>query len=166
MILIFEGHDKSGKTTIAKELSKRLNIPRFKVQRDNFNWDPAANLKYLTEGVTQFICQTDASIILDRWHPSDFMYSKLFLRPVDMDIVKSIDARLAERNALIIYCYKDPEQFIVDEEDAAFVNPSMYGSMTSLYQQFAALYSKCRYIFLNTSDQDLEKQLDTIIKNI
>jgi thymidylate kinase len=163
-IIIFEGADKSGKTTIAKELSKRTGLPIFKVQRNKYNWDKDANLQYGTEQITQFLEQTGASVILDRFHPSDYMYSKLFGRTVNMKKVREIDARLAEIGTVIVYCYKDPEFYVEDEEDKDFVNSSMYDRMTSLYQQFATLSSSCKHIFLNTSDQDIEKQIKTIKK--
>ncbi len=49
-IIIFEGHDRSGKTTIAQALADNLKIPYFKVKRDKFWWDPMVNILYLDEG--------------------------------------------------------------------------------------------------------------------
>jgi thymidylate kinase len=164
IIIILEGHDKSGKTSIAKVLSEKIKVPIFKVVRNKYDWDKEANLKYGTEQITQFLQQTGASVILDRWHPSDFMYSKLFGRTVDLKKINGIDRRLSQLDAVIIYCYKHQDNYEVDEEDKDFVNPSMYGKMTSLYQQYASLYSQCRYIFLNTSDKNLDKQLKAIKK--
>jgi thymidylate kinase len=160
-IIIFEGHDKSGKSTIAAELSKQNNIPIFKVNRSKYWWDPEVNLKYLTEGITQFIEQTGQSVILDRWTPSDYMYSKLFDRDISYRKIADIDARLGKLNALIVYCYKDKEAFVHDEEDKDFIDITMYEKMTSLYEEFA-VNSKCRALWLNTSDQNLDAQLAKI----
>lgn len=165
-IIIFVGHDRSGKSTIAQELSKRTGIPYFKVQRDKHKWDPAANLQYLTGGITQFIEQTKASVILDRWHPCDYTYSNLFNREVDMNIVNEIDDKLSNMDALIVCCFKDEEQYEFDEEDKDFVNPSMYSDMTMLYRNYLMTHSECRYIFINTSDRDLEGQLKVIQSQI
>ena len=48
IILLFEGHDYSGKTQIARELSRLIDIPYFKNIRENeaFNRD---ELKYFTK---------------------------------------------------------------------------------------------------------------------
>lgn len=164
-VIIFAGHDKSGKSTIAKALSKELNIPIFKVQRDKRWWDPEVNLKYLTEGCTQMIEQTSMSVILDRWVDSDYMYSKLFDRDINYRKIWEIDERLSKLDTLLIVCYKEPSGYIVDEEDADYVNPKMYAAMTSYVNEFAN-QSKCRSIHINTTDQDLEKQINKIIENL
>ena len=162
MIIIFEGHDTSGKSSIAKALSEKINVPIFKVKRDKYWWDPIINLLYMTEGITQFIEMTKCSVIIDRWHPSDYMYSKLFDRDVSYRKIADIDDRLAQQHALIIYCYKDQEVFIDDKEDADFVNKSMYTRMTTLYREYEKI-SKCRSLWINTSNKNLEEQLKVII---
>lgn len=159
MIIIFEGADRSGKTTISTALSKMLNIPRFKVERNKYFWDVFCNINYLDEGVTQFIEQTQASVILDRWVPSDYVYSKLFNRDISYRKIWEIDQRFAEMNTLLVICYKDKDKYIVDEEDADFVNPSMYEKMFELYQEYVKQSKIKNVLFLNTSDEDLSQQL-------
>jgi len=161
-IIILEGHDRSGKTHIAKALSKELGISVFKVQRDNHNWSPEMNLKYLTEGISQFLEQVGSSVILDRWHPSDYMYDKLFGRPSDLTKILDIDKRLAKLNTLLVICYKTPEHYQEDPEDADFVNPTMYSQMTEYYKEFVDMSSIKRKLLLNTSDENINKQLHAI----
>ena len=160
-IVILEGHDKSGKSTIATALSEQLNIPIFKVVRNKYWWDPEINLKYLTEGITQFIEQTKTSVILDRWVPSDYMYSKLFNRPINYDTIFNIDERLSKLNTTIIYCHKNKEAFEFDEEDKEFINMTMYDKMTELYREYSDK-SKCNHLWLNTSDENLFEQTKQI----
>jgi thymidylate kinase len=164
-IIIFEGHDKSGKSTIAKALSAELDIPIFKVQRNKYWWDPMINLNYLTEGVTQFIEQMGPSVILDRWIGSDYMYSKLFDRDISYRKIWDIDERLSKLNTLVVICYKNKEAYIPDHEDKDFVDETRYTEMTSLINEYSQ-QSKCRCIHLNTSDENLEAQLNKIIENI
>lgn len=162
MIIIFEGHDQAGKTTIAKEVANQLRLPYFKVKRDNHNWNPADNLKYLTEGIQQVLDLKETSLVIDRWHASDYMYSKLFNRGCDYDLVWNIDKRMADLGALIVICYKDPEHYLHDDEDEEFVNESQYSEMTQYYREFATK-TKCKVIFINTSDQDLRDQTRRIL---
>jgi len=164
-IVIMCGHDRSGKSTISDALSGKLEIPIFKVQRDKYKWDHVANLAYGTDQICQFLEQTMSSVILDRFHPSDYVYSNLFGRKYDYDKVFDIDERLSKLNALIVICYKDENAYIPDEEDKDFITMADYPRMTELYNKFAVL-SKCRILFLNTSDENLEKQLATIIENL
>lgn len=161
-IVIFEGHDQSGKTTIANELSARLAIPIFKIERTNTWWDPFINLRYATEAVTQFIEQTGVSVILDRWMGSDYMYDKLFDRHSDINKILNIDKRLAKLNAVIIICYKQPEYYTKDEKDGQLFKQEEYTKMTKLYEQYAEI-SNCRIFMIDTSDENLENQLKNII---
>ena len=163
-IIIFEGEDRSGKTTISIELSKQLNIPRFKVLRNKYFWDVFCNINYLDEGIMQIIEQTKMSIIIDRWTPSDFVYSKLFDRDISYRKIWEIDKRLADMNAYLIICYKDENKYLIDEEDKDFVNPSMYKKMFNLYQEYSKLSKIKKILFLNTSDEHLREQIQKIMQ--
>jgi thymidylate kinase len=165
-LILFEGADKSGKSTIAQALSKELNIPIFKVQRNKYWWDPAINLLYLTEGITQFIEQTGVSVILDRWIGSDYMYSKLFDREISYNKIFDIDFRLSKLNTLLIICYKQPYAFIHDIEDEQFINEKQYEKMTALYREYERESLIDNVLFLDTSDENLEEQLNKIIAKI
>lgn len=164
-IIIFEGHDKAGKSTIAKALSEKIQVPIFKVKRNKYLWDAVVNLNYLTEGITQFIEQTQSSAILDRWHASDYVYGKLFDRDVSYRKIFELDERFADMDALIVICYKKEASYIPDEEDKEFITMNDYSKMTDLYKEFI-LETKCRFVFIDTSDENLETQLQTIIHNI
>ncbi len=160
------GHDRGGKTTIAKALAQRLNIPYFKAKRDKYWWDPSVNLNYYTEGITQFLEQSKSSAVLDRWHPCDFMYSKLFNRDISYPKIAEIDQRMSEMNALIVICYKRESAYITDEEDADFVNPKMYTKMTSLYRKYVNQYTVCNCMMLDTTNENLDKQINKIISRL
>lgn len=164
-VIIFEGHDRAGKSTIAKALSEKMQIPVFKVSRDKRWWDPEVNLKYLTEGITQFIEKTGVSVILDRWIGSDYMYSKLFNRDISYEKIFELDSRLSLLNTLFVVCYKDAEAHIPDTEDADYVDMSQYATMTANMIEFSNK-SKCNFIFINTSDANLEEQVKKILAHI
>ena len=160
-VLILEGHDQVGKTTIAHALAKQTGIPYFKIERNDKWWDPDINLKYTTEAISQFILKTNMSVILDRWMPSDYVYSKLFNRHIDYDRIFEIDKIFAEMNALLVICYKDDWAFKIDEKDKDLVGPHVYDKMTALYFEYAKK-SKCKIVKMNTSDENLERQLALI----
>lgn len=165
MVIIFEGHDKSGKSTIAAALSRQLGVPMFKVKRDKYWWDPMVNLLYLTEGITQFMEQTLHPVILDRWHPSDYVYSKLFNRDISQRKINELDDRMAKLDTLIVFCFKDKASYIEDLEDKDFVNIDLYDRMTEYYMEYSR-QTKCRTLWINTSSQKLQEQLDLIKENI
>lgn len=75
MIIIVEGIDRVGKTTLCKKLSKKLEIPIHKpkeiVQRGYLN------NKYETDKIINLaraIDEVDGSIIFDRLYLSDYVY--------------------------------------------------------------------------------------------
>lgn len=162
-IIILEGHDRSGKSHIAKALSKELAIPIYKAHRDKHWWDPIINIHYFTEAVTQFIEQTGISVILDRWMPSDYMYSTLFKRDISFNKIFELDARFAKMNALLVICFKNEDKYIVDTEDFEFVNPKMYTQMTELYTEYCKQSKIKNILFLNTSDENINSQIKTIL---
>lgn len=161
-VIILEGHDTSGKSHIAAALSKELNIPIYKAHRSKHWWDPIVNIHYFTESVTQFIEQTGVSVILDRWMPSDFMYSKLFDRDISYRKIFELDKRFAALNTLLIICYKDEKKYIDDKEDFEFVNKDMYSKMTALYKEYADQSLITNILFLDTSNEILENQINSI----
>ena len=112
--------------------------------------------------MTQFIEQTNVSVILDRWMGSDYMYDKLFNRHSDMNKILDIDKRLAKLNAVIIICYKQPKYYTKDEKDSKLFKQEEYSKMTALYKKYAKI-SNCRILMIDTSDENLDKQLNKII---
>jgi len=164
-VLIFEGHDQSGKTTIAKAMSAELSIPYFKIERVDRWWDPEINVKYTTSALTDFIRQTNANVILDRWHLSDYMYGMLFKRSVDSGRIFEIDRVLAKMNASIVICYKDPEKYQADPKDSEYVAAKDYERMTDIYKTLIK-WSNCKTLLLNTSDENLKGQIDRIKQHI
>lgn len=164
-IVIFEGHDKAGKTTIANALAKELDLTVFKVTRDKYFWDPVSYQTYATEAITQIIEKTGLSVILDRSFASDHMYSKLFKRPYNYSKGYETADRFGKLDALIVLCYKDKISYLDDPEDAAFISTADYDKMTEIYLEFLGEID-CRYIIINTSDHDLDKQLQLIKNNL
>ena len=164
-IIIFEGIDMCGKSTIAKALSLKLEIPIFKMNLPKHFWDFLIHQRYATEAITQMFEQTGQSAILDRSFLSDYMYSCLFNRPYDKATHVLTDERFAKMNALVVYCYKDEESFQEDTEDADFITMNDYKKMM-IHYDLVLDETNCRHIRLNTSDENLEEQLKTIIANI
>lgn len=166
-LIVIVGHDNSGKSHIAKALSERINVPIFKMSVPKRFWDPIIAQRYSTEAILQVIEQTKLSTILDRGFPCDYMYSKLFNRDFDYGKLAEIDSRFAAMQTLIVLCYKDAEAFLDDEEDriAFGITTEAYEKMTGFYREYLEM-SKCKSIIINTSDENLEAQLDKIILNI
>lgn len=78
MIIIVEGIDRVGKTTLCNKISEELNVPIYKHIGD-FSYHRMDNDNE-TDKMLQIIevCRlTDSSIIFDRFHLTDFVYGEI-----------------------------------------------------------------------------------------
>jgi thymidylate kinase len=81
MVIIIEGLDRTGKTTLANELSKRFNIPIYKKDREEFGnsleEDELINLGDSIATVKLFNSELfkGRHVILDRFHWSEYVFN-------------------------------------------------------------------------------------------
>lgn len=164
MIIIFEGHDMTGKTNIANELSKKLHLSVVKSKREkNRWWDPQIDLMYAVDAQVELFEQLKLSAIYDRFHASEYAYSKAFKRFTSYEKIFEIDERLSKLNTIIIYCYKDEKYY---QDDDAYITPiQKYNNIKQYYDEFLSL-TKCKYLKLNTNDENLQSQILKILEFI
>ena len=104
MIIILEGADRTGKSTLAAEL-KRLTggevIHAGKPTQPPL-WEYLAPLADVGP-------HSDRHVILDRWHWGEWIWPKIFGRESEMtwDLLKTIDKELMSRGAFTIYCHRE-----------------------------------------------------------
>lgn len=164
-IIIFEGHDNSGKTILSTELSEALGIPRFKFSSCHSHfatkYDFLLRTYYDQSMFIEFLEQTGYSIILDRSYPSEYVYGRVFNRPVDDKFILELDERYSQLNTTIIICDKR-DAFKGYKEDEV-VDVCNLVVIKKTYKQFFKL-TKCNTIFLDTTKQNLYGDIKTIIK--
>ena len=160
-IIIIDGHDKAGKSTIAAALSKRLKIPVFKRTNVKKNYDFVIDLFYSIESYLQFLEQTKYSVIFDRLYPSEYAYSQVFNRMTSREKIYEIDERFSQLDAKIIILKKKKTKQLKDE----LIDKNLYDNLTEEFQLFTYV-SYCKTLILDTSNKNLKKQLETIIKFI
>ncbi len=161
-IILFDGVDHVGKTSIAKELSKFLDIPYFKFVNHNY-WDKneyELATKFDQPFLAELLRQTNYSIILDRGYPAEFAYGTVYERNIDYDLIDRIDKMFADLNTTIIFCSKDNNR----EKDEK-VTLDKYEKLSYAYGLFSSM-TKCNKIFLNTTSQDVVIQLKTITERL
>lgn len=160
-IIIFEGHDMTGKSNIAKQLSAKLNIPVFKFTKQHDGIPDFLNMLHFTAQCQTQICQqTNYSFIFDRFVGSEYAYAKFNNRPTDENKIFNLDSRLGKLNTIIIYCYKDEDKYI--DDDLGRYTTDDYNKIKTYYNQFL-FKSKCKWIGLNTSQQNIKEQLQFIL---
>lgn len=107
MLIVFEGCDKTGKTTLAKLSSQILRIPYFKRKGpDKLNEGHPLRCFYELDYLAQMINDTNMDLILDRGWLSEIVYGKVFNRKILEKEMREIDNKL-KNNAIIFLITAD-----------------------------------------------------------
>ena len=172
-VIIFDGPDMCGKTEMAHELSDVLStitnpIPYFKNESewDFFEKDPGYFKNALKYGDTFFysyLKQTNASVILDRSYPSEWVYSKIFMRMSDIQSMEKIDQLASDIGVKIIIPYRTSYEGLVDQ--FASITPDMLKKIEQKYFEFSE-WTSCDTLLLNVDNEDLEEEMFEIVKFI
>ena len=161
-IIIFEGVDHAGKTTIAQEFCKRNpEYDYFKVKQEQIHIekiDPDVlkqshllQLNFFYE----LARQVDFNVVMDRFYPSEYVYGSLF-RNIDEEKIMEFDKLFASINTSIIIVEKDDDKL----EDRLWSKEQLI-AIKDRYVKFAA-HCKCNILRLHTDSEDLEKQMTAI----
>ena len=160
-ILVFEGADQAGKSSIAKEFSRRTGFKYFKNPSEKTQFFVDDNrVTWIIEGTYLFNLISQGVIdrvILDRHLPSEYAYSYAYNRKTDGAKIVEFDLKLAQLGACMVYCFKDSyeqyEDWAVKQADRAKIAEGF-----ELYLQ----QTRMPYLKLNTTDQNLENQIADI----
>ena len=159
-LIIFEGPDLCGKTNIAEEVSRRLGIPVYKSGREHdlFHDKDAQylTLKYGNYEMIKILETTSSSIMFDRFFPSEWVYSQIYDRTRDLDLVLEYDKYWASLGGKIVWLDK-PNMDGKDE----LIESSRYNEIRQKYEEYMQL-TRCNVFRLDTSDRDLETQATKI----
>lgn len=165
MLVFFEGHDKSGKTTIAKALVKTLKVLGKNVaylkDLDSYEAIKHNNDIALCSHIglygSLYFKYLDPSLILivDRYVLSDIVYSKVFNRKTDSKINNRILTEVKSLGGIHIICYKTGDL----QKDELFSNQD---KIRDEYLKF----NDTNIFKLDTTDENLIKQVKTCIEII
>ena len=161
-ILIIEGPDNCGKTNIASLLSDVLKIPVYKSGRevDAFK-EKDAQYNILKWGVYEQLKMVetyDSGIIFDRFFPSEFVYSKVYNRKSDIELIKKYDKDFNRLGGKIIFLDKQ----IMDGEDE-LIHENQYQEIREQYKIYKNEITSCDYITIDTTDRNEHMQLTKLL---
>ena len=169
-IIIFEGLDGTGKTTIAKALAEKLNLQYFKNSMHGLDSMPEKYkdrayfdnlLKYQAPLTLAFLRQClfkEKGIILDRFIPSEFAYGMALRNGTDEDLIWQIDKKLFLLGAKVIYLTKcfnrvtQPKEFMYSELVKIRTYYQIYKSTTLM-----------PWLWLDTTSENLSYQITEIV---
>ena len=116
MILIFEGHDKAGKSTIAKSFASIFGHQYFKHGRQANSFYQKHNREFIFYEallLLDFLSQVKVNVVIDRHIPSEYVYGVVNKREINFDLIKKIDTKWADLGAKLVICEK---QYFKEDE--------------------------------------------------
>lgn len=166
-VIFFCGPDRCGKTEMIKALSKRLNIASYKASDERLAFVSNQgkfinNIRFACPARLDLLKQLGSSVIYDRGYPCEWVYSRLYKRETDDAAVQWLDEQYAQMGAIIVMPFRSSYEGIVDDLDPT-IGKQKLEELQALYDEFAKL-TKCRVLKLNVDDENLERELDDIIK--
>lgn len=171
MIILFEGFENTGKTEISTELSRLLEIPRYKDTREHkcfsgkSSYSQELSLVHETYKILSYFDQgIIKNVILDRDYISEYAYGKIY-RPKQYDkydcenYIWAYDNWYFLNNLYTIFCYKNKYNGYSDP----LVQLSDKDKVDKRYLEF---FNKTvnKTLMLNTESEDLVDQTFKISK--
>lgn len=168
--IMIVGPDRSGKTHIAKELSRRLGVPYYKASSEkgaflNKQERFIMDLRYSCPARFDLLQQIGCGVVFDRGYPCEWVYSKYFDRPTDYDAIFELDDKWVSQDLIIVFCTRKSFDGVVDD-----LNPKLQGvelqKISSYYEEFFGVVSRCRVIRIDVDDHDLDRQVSEITSQL
>ena len=168
MRVAFIGPDMTGKSNIAGELSRILDVPVFK---NSGEWKTQLDsedyflnlLRFGGPFLMDFIKQTGSDVILDRFYPCELVYAEAFGRETDKSVISWMDEEFSKVGGKFIICLREDYTGLVDDVYPDKLPTEVLQNIDKLYRNFADS-TQCEYLILHTDDRDLESQISKILK--
>lgn len=128
MIVILEGMERTGKSTLANEFEKR-GFVKFK-DHNRFREYGVENVKHRLDSTFSFLQALDqagTNVVLDRFHISEIVYSK-FYRHIPSSYMSYnyfIDAALSKMNAVLVHCTRKIDDRYADDFQLDFAKKDL-----------------------------------------
>lgn len=173
MVIIIEGVDGTGKTTLANYLHE---LTGYELQKysNHVGWAEAVGIT-----LARTFCKFDHSIIYDRHHfPSNLIYGKIINgyihpKPVFVWYINDVQKRLEELNTVMILCTASIETLERRLEKAHTTERSSYivpfekiRNLRESYEAFFRNYVRLPWIRLDSGELNISEMQHQAVRGI
>ena len=168
MIYIFEGFDRSGKTTLSEMLAQAKNLKRFKSNFEIFSKvDLEEAVKHDWRFLLDVLSQVSIDLIFDRSFFSQYVYSMVLRRDNVLrhfssmneyeDLMKTYCEKLAKMPHLIVHCVRSDYSGVVDDK----VDVALH---TQINYNFEKIFSFCDklHIVICTFEEGIQHNFEKV----
>lgn len=145
--LLVVGPDRVGKTTLVGHLSRMTGIPSFKCpsEKQIFKQGGRSSLAF-DYTLTHFLSQTGYRFISDRAYPCEWVYSRVFERETDDELLQRIDLAHANLGTVILLI----KSSTVPHEEDDLVSRDDYPRVVGMYEAFRN-WTSCEVVTIDTA---------------
>lgn len=168
-MIIFDSPNKTGKTTLTKLLADYLNIKYLKLNNISVVEDIEIKntIPITTHSQLETITQLHEKgvmkdVILDRFHGSEYVYSKLFKRSYNISYMSNIEERLSKCNdVILVRCRTSISTLSKRWQDENLIPTEKVAEEVELYNNFYK-WNKLPVIEIDT-DGSIEKSFAELV---
>jgi thymidylate kinase len=162
-IIIFDGPDGTGKTNIARALSGRWDVPYFKFSGEHDYWRKdkfKTALEFDQPFMLEYLKQSQASIIWDRAYPSEYVYSQIFNRETNTELLERLDREYAKYGTWIVIPLR---RNYTDNEEDDLVPKSELTNLHDGYEEFCD-WTECNTIriYVDSFGNDVIREMEAL----
>lgn len=166
-IIFLEGPDNCGKSHVGRFMSQVTTIPYFRFSRQHDMWTKGqfkTALEFDQPVLAALFHDTKYNCIVDRSFASEFVYSRVFGRETNMQVLEDLDEKYASMGAVFVILlrkdYSNNGGDIVVPDD----------KLLKLHHEYLNFveWTKCSCIIMHVDefDNDLCKQVPRIIDSV
>lgn len=145
--IIVVGPDRVGKTTLVKHLSSLLHLPSFKSPSERRIFAEGGRQSLVFDYTfTHYLFQAKHGMISDRGYPCERVYSKVFGRETDHDLLELTDLMHSHLGTKILYVMSS----VLPKEEDDLVPQDKYFEIVSEYDAFCK-WTKCEVVKVDTA---------------
>lgn len=137
MIIVLDGPDGTGKTTLAKAMCKQLHADYLHL---TYRWKDRI-FDYHTAAI-RYAARKMCPVVIDRWWPSEAVYAKAFRGGSTWPLQGRLCQRVARKFAVVyVYCLPDSVQSAVKQHtQLAQIREEMYDDITDVADLYLKLW--------------------------